>query len=649
MNKKDLKINAQSIRTELEAYKDKPYDCLFEYIWNSFDAGATEVKLSFDIPNEGIGYVQNVILSDNGQGWDFDDEATTNNFMSSTKKPQKNKTLPKGQYGRGRYAFIWISEEISVYSKSKRLILRHNTDIHTEDITENIDGTKIEFIGINETFSDALLSKKLKDALSLEFCWLLSENDKYKIYVNNQLLNIDNLIKDTFEYKKENLSESIKQKVDDNIFAKIIIWKEKPSEYSKFYFLDSSSQEELTKLNTGLNKKSDDFWHSVYITSSIFTNNDSDFGDSKNEGQQEFEFSNDNRRLKKQIIDFFKTELVNIRKPYLKAQSNVMYDNLVEDKAIPDLNEFGIYDTDSFEELIKTIYTISPSLFTHKSSPERKFICATFAGLLSSQDNNLIKIILEQLQELSDDEKRDLLDILNRTRLSNIVSTIKEIDHRLYVIENIKTLISEWEKDTLEVKHLQKILDKNFWLFGEQFRLFSSTEGALKNVLLKYASEVLNIQNPELNNNPTGEVDLFLTKTESMGESVQKNIVVELKRASKKLGKEQYDQIEKYMERISQENMCNSNNQYWEFYLIGKDYDYHIEGKIDSAKNYGEKTRGLCYNIKDGRFKIYVRKWSDILEVEWGYKMKYLKEKLQIKQKEVEKTPDDITKSIINK
>ena len=160
---------------------------------------------------------------------------------------------------------------------------------------------------------------------------------------------------------------------------------------------------------------------------------------------------------------------------------------------------------------------------------------------------------------------------------------------------------------------------------------------------------MLNIQNPELNNNPTGEVDLFLTKTESMGESVQKNIVVELKRASKKLGKEQYDQIEKYMERISQENMCNSNNQYWEFYLIGKDYDYHIEGKIDSAKNYGEKTRGLCYNIKDGRFKIYVRKWSDILEVEWGYKMKYLKEKLQIKQKEVEKTPDDITKSIINK
>lgn len=50
-----LKINQQSIRTELNSYKDKPFDCLFEYIWNSFDAGATEVKLDFEIPKEGIG------------------------------------------------------------------------------------------------------------------------------------------------------------------------------------------------------------------------------------------------------------------------------------------------------------------------------------------------------------------------------------------------------------------------------------------------------------------------------------------------------------------------------------------------------------------------------------------------------------------
>ena len=57
--------------------------------------------------------------------------------MSSTKNPEKTKTLPKGQYGRGRYAFIWISEKIEVYSQSKKMILRHNTDIQIEESTEH--------------------------------------------------------------------------------------------------------------------------------------------------------------------------------------------------------------------------------------------------------------------------------------------------------------------------------------------------------------------------------------------------------------------------------------------------------------------------------------------------------------------------------
>ena len=114
MSKSNLIINEQSIRTELETYENKPYDCLFEYIWNSFDANATEVVLSFDVPTEGIGYVKNVTLKDNGDGWDFDDDAITNNFMSSTKKPKKYKTIPRGQDGRGRYSFSWIAEKIEI-------------------------------------------------------------------------------------------------------------------------------------------------------------------------------------------------------------------------------------------------------------------------------------------------------------------------------------------------------------------------------------------------------------------------------------------------------------------------------------------------------------------------------------------------------
>lgn len=643
----NLKINAQSIRTELSSYKDKPLDCLFEYIWNSFDANATEVKLSFDVPTEGVGMAQNVKLSDNGDGWDFDDDAITNNFMSSIKQPRVDHTFPKGHYGRGRYSFIWIAERLEIYSKSKKLILNHNTDIHKNDVDVAIQGTEVRFVNITTSFSDTLLSSGLPNSILLEFGWLLLENKNFKIYINDCLLDAESIIKDSVEFNYNSLPEELKSQFENSFYAKIVVWEQKPSEYSKFYFIDESGRE-IAKHNTGLNKKGDAFWHSVYISSPLFSaSSDTMIEDCDKNLELEFDVKR-SKRIRKQIIHFLKTKLVEIRKPYLKVQSDLLYKDLQDDNILPNLSQYGIYDEESYGELIKTIYTITPSLFTGKSASDKKFICSTFAGLLSTQDSNIIQVVLEQMQELTEDEKKDLLDILNRTSLANVIKTIKEVDHRLEVIDKLKVLISEYETETLEVKHIQKILDDNFWIFGEQFRLFSSTEGSLKNVLLSYAKEILGIEDPELSTSPTGEVDLFLTKSEWCGECRQRNIIVEIKRASKTLKKAEYDQIEGYMERIKAESICNGENQYWEFYLIGKDYDQHIADKIDSAKNHGEKDRGLCHNVKDGKIKIYVRKWSDILEVEWGNKMRYLKDKLLIESRQPQNNPDEITTQLLS-
>lgn len=645
MSKSKLEINERSIRTELKSYENKPYDCLFEYIWNSFDAGATEVNLDFDIPDNGIGYVRNVTITDNGNGWNFDDDATTNNFMSSNKIHKNNKTLPKGQLGRGRYAFIWIAEKLHAFSNGEKLTLQHNTVIQKEKVKTKVKGTTITFEVITEDFSNILASGELEQKLTIEFGWFLLQSEKLNLKINGTNLNIDNNIKNQLLVKHESFPEELQKDLDDSINVKIVLWNEKPAEYSKFYFLNLEGGE-IFKQNTTFNKKSDNFWHSVYIKSNLF-NSVEDLIDEDESAQQKLSFGDrKTQRIKKKVIDFLKIQLSALRKPYLHTQSDELLEELKDEKLIPDLPEFGIYDEESYGDLLKTIYTISPSLFVGKSKAEKKFMCATFAGLLSNQDDTLIKTILEQLQELSDEEKQDLLDILKRSSLSNILKTIKEIDHRLDVLDKLKFLISEHEKETLEVKHLQRILDDNFWLFGEQFRLFSTTEGALKNVLIKYAKEILEIEDPELQSQPNGEVDLFLTKTETSGD-IQKNIVVELKRASKKLTEnKEYKQINDYRKKILEQNLCNGENQYWEFYLIGKNYDQGIKELIDNAKQHGEMSKGLALSINDGRVKIYVRKWSDILEAEWGSKMSHLKEKLQIKAKEAKNTPEEITEEL---
>jgi hypothetical protein len=102
----------------------------------------------------------------------------------------------------------------------------------------------------------------------MEFGWFLLENGNRQILINGIRLVVEDFIKNSKEYSHEFFSQHINN-LDGNFSAKIVLWKDKPLEYCKFYFLNES-ETEILKQNTGLNKKSDDFWHSVYIKSSLF-------------------------------------------------------------------------------------------------------------------------------------------------------------------------------------------------------------------------------------------------------------------------------------------------------------------------------------------------------------------------------------------
>jgi hypothetical protein len=648
MANNELQLTIDSLKTELAGYKDKPFSCLYEYIWNSFDAGAKEVSIGFELPKSGMGSIDNLIVEDDGLGWDFKKEQNTKTFLSSSKgvAVNKHKSLPRGRYGRGRYVFIWVSEKLEILSAGQKLVLTHDTEVNpVDDPSAPAVGTKIIFKGLQSHFNNIFFNEdKLIKELILEFCWFLKENPGFSIKINNEKIDIASNVKESKLLHKSDFDEEISKYLTDKFSAEIVLWKDKPTEWCSFYFINEDSGLEYFVESTGMNKKSDSFWHSVYVKSNLF-----EIDDSSEDIDNQLDFGDkDQKRVKRKIKNAIKEKLVGLRKPYLEKQSNALISQFKEDKILPDIHEFGIFDEKAYEDLLKAIYVIAPSLFVGRDKKEQKFMCATFAGLVSVQDNNLVRIILEQLQALTEDEKADLLDILQRTSLSCVVRTIKEIDLRLQAIGDLESLLFINEKETLEVNHLQKVLNNNFWIFGEQFRLFRHTEGALKKTLYDYAKEILSIDNPDIATKSRKEVDLFLTRTEELSEKLQKNIVVEIKRPSVKLGKKEYDQIEEYYKKIKGESVCNGGNQSWEFYLIGNDYDDYISEKIESSSTHGEKDRGLTFNIGEGKYKIYVRKWSDILQTEWGYKMKYLKEKLELEVKDNNgKSSDDIVKSQI--
>lgn len=643
-----LKITQDSIKNELISYKSQPCSSINEYIWNAFDAHAETVKINYKIPAT-LGHIDSVTIIDDGDGWDFLSN-NTDYFMASTKQDinRSTLTLPHGKLGRGRYSFIWHATELQAKSRGKELSLFPDAQYRIDDCDDSPNkGVEVTLINVKESLDSALRNtNELKRSIVREFCWFLEQNPKRAIFINDERVSYEDFIKEKKEFNEFDFSSNIRSTLSD-IKVKIIVWEDKPREYAKFFVINSKENEEVLAEHTGLNKKKDNFWHSVYIYSTKFTEEINTLIDRDDQPIQAGLFADDEvvaayRILKEEI----KNKLYEIRKPILDSNANALVENLKAGGLFPNLSEFYI-DENDYSDLLKQVYITAPHLFTGKGKDDQRFITASIAGLVSSGNNSLVMKVLSQIAELTEEESRKLDDILSRTHLSNIVKTIAEIDDRLQTLSDMESLLFDHEKETLEVKHLQKVLDKNLWLFGENYTLFASTEGAMHRTLKRYASEKLGIDTEEITTKSRKEVDLFISRSSEISEVRHENLIIEIKRPSIVLGKKEYDQIDDYARTIAKEPSLNGENMHWEYYLIGDDYDDTIKSYIRNASNHGEKHKGLTMYDPELRFKIYVRKWSDIIRVENAHRLKYLKDKLQIKLKDNhEDTPDKLVEGL---
>ena len=103
-----------------------------EYIWNSFDAKATNVNIQFEA-NE-IGYISHFIISDNGEGINLSTIASTfGAFLDSQKQQTFQRTSEvRGKMGKGRFSFInFCSKAVwrTRYEKEDGAILQYDITI----------------------------------------------------------------------------------------------------------------------------------------------------------------------------------------------------------------------------------------------------------------------------------------------------------------------------------------------------------------------------------------------------------------------------------------------------------------------------------------------------------------------------------------
>lgn len=649
-NTQSIELSSTGVRRMLNKYT--PERAIAEYIWNGFDAKATIVRIDYDFDSLELDTITSVTISDNGKGIGFDElQYKFKPILESQKRLSSDDgDLVRGKNGYGRLTFFKFADYAkwtTVYLHSNQKKYQYQIEITSEKLTryttseqlETIEelGTSVKFTGIDAEISSNYFEKKIKAFLRAEFAWFLELNSNFQIIINDEVLDYKSIIEDRKAFSIE---------VQDIQFdCKYLRWNVKPNdEYSRFYFLNKALDVRGTK-TTLLNKKGDGFWHSIVVINDFFEDKMSECFSGKTISPTLFE-----DKKAHGIFDLLISELNNFlkkeRRPFLRKQANKLLGNYHKDGVFPSFGDtiWEVKRKEELEELIVSLYEVEPRVFI-KLNKEQQQIFLKLLNLImdSNERENLFKIIGEVV-DLEQTDRAEFAKLLRTSRLKYIISTIKLIQDRILVIEDLKKLVFKHDLKAGEVKHLQKFIENHYWIFGEEYRMICAEEVKFEEALTKYIYYLRGVSEKKYIEHPDKykEMDLFLAGKE-FRDGGPHNLIIEIKNPTtvKKLTNKEYGQIEKYIDVIMKQDCFNDNREHWNFYLIGQDYDDIVERKIT------KKDTGLC--IDDSNCKLYVKKWSQIVnDIELRHK--YLLEKLKIERQELStvQTLDEVMLEMAN-
>lgn len=651
----EVQVRTKGIK---KATKSFSYEEVFaEYIWNGFDAKAKNVNIlySFLSETERINQIQ---IVDNGTGINFNLlQEKFSPFLESHKEERKENENPiiKGENGYGRFTFhkfCPVAKWETTYENGDDL-LTYNIEISSENLIKfketkpvsakgnRTRGTIVTLNRPNEEIHKYFITSKVIPFLKLEFAWFLELNRRRNFAVNVQ---DEPIVFNELILNRDTFNEIIKDKSENNEHSfecEFVQWSQKLNDqYSCFYFIDSNN-DVLFKKTTKFNNKSDGFYHSIFIRSTLL-----DFFSNKEERGKAL-INRVNASIYKPIFDELEKKLNKRlnkkRKPLLKSNADKLIKEYREKEILPAVgkNEWDLIRRRDLEELIKELYEVEPKIFFNLNLYQKKIMVRLLNQILDFDTRDDLFNILNDVVDLDKGEKKRIAEILKITKLSSIIDTIELISERAKTTNALKELVFNEELKANEVNHLQTFIEQHFWIFGEQYNLVASAEDKFDKVLKQYRKEIAEryddkqkIEHPSR----LREMDIFLVRQSKLSSSIN-NLVVELKHPSKELKKEEYDQVKDYMSLISSEPRFNADTYSWTFYLIGKDYNDYIAGEIENSKNHGEKD--LAFWNKKNDYKIYVKKWSDVINnIELRHS--FLHDKLSLEKDKIKDEYDSI-------
>jgi hypothetical protein len=254
--------------------------------------------------------------------------------------------------------------------------------------------------------------------------------------------------------------------------------------------------------------------------------------------------------------------------------------------------------------------------------------------------NGNIEYIFNKVLNLSEENLEKFQSLLEKTDLEDVVRFTSLISTKIEFLNFLHELTyGEISKHVKERSQLHKIVEKELWLFGENYNgtpcLWSDKK--IGNILNDLRDKFFSYTPTEEDGNliEIGEglddiTDLFFYNEKITDNDEKEIMVVELKSPKCSISEKELNQIDRYAFAIEEYAGLPTDKMKYKLILISSRLTKYAQSKLKSSRERFMDTPFL-YDRKTGKnIEIYVMKWSELIEMN-KRKLGYLSNKLNIK------------------
>ncbi|QHN36864.1 ATP-binding protein [Gordonia pseudamarae] len=625
---KTYSLEAGDDHVQKLAHENDPVKAVIELVWNSLDADAHRVDVILHRSQTDV--VVGVEVNDDGHGMAPEEISAAFRFVGNSWKRtalrSRDESRPlHGKFGQGRLrAFAlgtkvtWDTVGDSTDGKRLRSVVtaRSGDRNHVEvsDAVETDADTGTKFAAEGKEAIDPLDKDAAAERLGTTLApYLIAHDSVEVVYDGQRILPAENIARDTelpLEWEHGGTVRHAK--------LRVIEWK-KPAG-REIHLCDASS----VVVDTLDSAPGPDFSYSAYL-----------LWDEMPEHQGQWPLAK--MESTPTVLGTTLAELDQVLADYLDARRDERRRELVDEWKTAKVYPYKGEPVSTEEEVERAAFDVVATSINRYIPKEGKRKQRLTLGLLKDslqQRPGDVTELLDQYVGLPAEEREHLDRLLNSTGLSRVIRASTDVTNRLEFLAALQLMVFDPEKHKLvgEREHLHKILERELWVFGEQYNFMVSERGLT--AALDRHRELLGMDRSDRTpvkrlDGSVGRLDLLLSAVATEHDR-NRHLVVELKAPRVRAGQTELNQIESYAMAVASDARFADATTEWDFWLVTSEVDSVVRQK----SNQRGWERGLAFAPDDlpeapgATVRVWVRTWGQIID-EAKHRLDYFQKSLQ--------------------